>query len=241
MKPSLYQTNIRHVRRAPLANSFTYRSYSWYVDLDELPRLPVWLRPFAEFRAEDHLGDPSSSIRSNVAAFLASRGIDDDGGRVTMLGSARVLGYVFNPLTLFWCHGLDGRLRAVIAEVHNTYGERHCYLLHTDETGRAETPKEFYVSPFNDVSGTYDMSVPEPDGKLAVAVTLRRPGQPPFAATVTGHRLPATARNIVRLAAAVPCAPLLASIQIRWQGIRLWLRRLPVQSRPHHEPQEYVR
>lgn len=241
MKPSLYATTIRHVRRAPLANAFTYRSYSWFVDLDELPRLPGWLRPFAVFRAEDHLGDPEASIRSNVAGFLTANGIDDDGGTVTMLGSARVLGYVFNPLTLFWCHGRDGGLRAVLAEVHNTYGERHCYLLHPDGSGRAVTPKEFYVSPFNDVSGTYEMSVPEPDSKLSVAITLRRPGQPPFAATVTGRRLPATSRNVVRMAAAIPLAPLRATLQIRWQGIRLWLRRLPLHPRPHHKPQEYVR
>lgn len=241
MKPSLYATTIRHVRRAPLANAFTYRSYSWFVDLDELPRLPGWLRPFAVFRAEDHLGDPEASIRSNVAGFLTANGIDDDGGTVTMLGSARVLGYVFNPLTLFWCHGRDGGLRAVLAEVHNTYGERHCYLLHPDGSGRAVTPKEFYVSPFNDVSGTYEMSVPEPDSKLSVAITLRRPGQPPFAATMTGRRLPATSRNVVRMAAAIPLAPLRATLQIRWQGIRLWLRRLPLHPRPHHKPQEYVR
>ena len=241
MKPSLYATNIRHVRRAPLANAFTYRSYSWFVDLDELPRRPGWLRPFAVFRAEDHLGDPEASIRSNVAGFLTANGIDDDGGTVTMLGSARVLGYVFNPLTLFWCHGRDGGLRAVLAEVHNTYGERHCYLLHPDGSGRAVTPKEFYVSPFNDVSGTYEMSVPEPDSKLSVAITLRRPGQPPFAATMAGTRLPATSRNVVRMAAAIPLAPLRATLQIRWQGIRLWLRRLPLHPRPNHKPQEYVR
>ncbi|SDH66094.1 hypothetical protein SAMN04488693_10214 [Arthrobacter subterraneus] len=241
MKPSLYATTIRHVRRAPLANTFTYRSYSWFVDLDELPRLPGWLRPFAVFRAEDHLGDPEASIRSNVAGFLTANGIDDDGGTVTMLGSARVLGYVFNPLTLFWCHGRDGGLRAVLAEVHNTYGERHCYLLHPDGSGRAVTPKEFYVSPFNDISGTYEMSVPEPDSKLSVAITLRRPGQPPFAATMAGTRLPATSRNVVRMAAAIPLAPLRATLQIRWQGIRLWLRRLPLHPRPNHKPQEYVR
>lgn len=241
MKPSLYATTIRHVRRAPLANAFTYRSYSWFVDLDELPRLPGWLRPFAVFRAEDHLGDPTASIRSNVAGFLTAHGIDDDGGTVTMLGSARVLGYVFNPLTLFWCHGRDGGLRAVLAEVHNTYGERHCYLLHPDGSGRAVTPKEFYVSPFNDVSGTYEMRVPEPASKLSVAITLRRPGQPPFAATMAGTRLPATSRNVVRMAAAIPLAPLRATLQIRWQGIRLWLRRLPLHPRPNHKPQEYVR
>ncbi|NJC22189.1 hypothetical protein BJ994_001265 [Arthrobacter pigmenti] len=240
MKPSLYATSIRHVRRSPLRNEFTYRSFSWFVDLDELPQLPRWLRPFAVFSAADHLGDPASSLRSNVLAFLASQGIDD-GGTVTMLGSARVLGHVFNPLTLFWCHGRNGEPSVVIAEVHNTYGERHCYLLQPDHAGRAEVAKEFYVSPFNDVSGTYDMRVPQPDEQLAIAITLHRPDHSPFIATMTGRRMPATTWNIIRMTAAIPMAPLRAAVQIRWQGIRLWLRRLPVHAREHHEQQEPVR
>ncbi|WP_028280056.1 DUF1365 domain-containing protein [Arthrobacter sp. H5] len=241
MIPYLYATTIKHVRRTPLRNEFTYRSYSWFVDLENLPQLPRLLQPFAVFSAADHLGDPGSSIRGNVRSFLRARGIDDDGGPVTMLGSARVLGHVFNPLTLFWCHALDGSLTAVIAEVHNTYGERHCYLLDVDGHGRAQTDKEFYVSPFNDVSGTYDMRVPEPDEQLKVSITLHRDDQAPFVAAMSGQRLPASTRNVVRMITAIPLAPLRAAAQIRWQGIKLWLRRLPVRTRPHHESQEAVK
>ena len=241
MTAALYPTTIRHIRRTPLQNEFTYRSYSWFVDLDDLPVLPRVLRPFAVFSAADHLGDPEQSIRSNVATYLATQGIDDDGGRVTMLASGRVLGHVFNPLSLFWCHRTDGSLAAVIAEVHNTYGERHCYLLNPDESGRATTGKAFYVSPFNDVSGNYEMRVPEPAERLKVAITLHRDGQAPFIATMAGHRLPATTRNVVRMITSIPVAPLRAAAQIRWQGVKLWMRRLPVRTRPHHESQEAVR
>ncbi|MBG6181058.1 DUF1365 domain-containing protein [Arthrobacter sp. CAN_A1] len=242
MTAALYPTTIRHVRRTPLRNEFTYRSYSWLVDLDDLPQLPRLLRPFAVFSAADHLGDPERSIRANVAAYLAAQGIDDDGGRVTMLASGRVLGHVFNPLSLFWCHRVDGSLAAVVAEVHNTYGERHCYLLDPDQTGRAETEKAFYVSPFNDVSGNYEMRVPEPDERLKIAITLHREGQAPFIATMAAQqRLPATTRNVVRMITAIPVAPLRAAAQIRWQGVKLWMRRLPVRTRPHHESQEAVR
>lgn len=241
MSASLYPTRIRHVRRTPLHNEFTYRSYSWFVDVEDLPELPRWLRPFAVFSAADHLGDPARSIRENVHTFLAQHGVDDDGGRVTMLASARVLGHVFNPLSVFWCHAADGTLKAVIAEVHNTYGERHCYLLEVNAKGQARAEKRFYVSPFNDVSGTYDMQVPEPAERLNIAITLHRGDQAPFIATMDGRRLPATNRNIVRMITAIPVAPLRAATQIRWQGIRLWLRRLPVQRRPVHESQEAVR
>ena len=108
-----------------------------------------------------------------------------------MLSNARVLGHVFNPLTVYWCHDGDGSLRCVVAEVHNTYGGRHRYLLHTDERGRAQTGKEFYVSPFYEVAGDYTMSLPEPGERLALSVALH----PPQGTSIRRQREgPATAR-----------------------------------------------
>jgi DUF1365 family protein len=240
MTAAIYRTSIRHVRQDPLKNAFTYRSYSWCVDLDDLPKLPWWLRPLAGFHAKDHLGDPAASIRENVDRFLAENGEEPDDGTVTLLANARVLGHVFNPISIFWCHGADGALRAVIAEVHNTYGERHCYLLHPDGAGRARAEKEFFVSPFNEVDGSYRMSLPEPAGELAVAVVLERAGRKPFTATMTGVRRTATPRSILAAALAVPLAPLRVVLQIRWQGIKLWARGLPIINRPHHPAQEAV-
>ncbi|TPV53114.1 DUF1365 domain-containing protein [Pseudarthrobacter phenanthrenivorans] len=240
MDAAIYRTAISHLRRTPLKNSFTYRSYSWFVDVDNLPRLPLLLRPLAAFRAGDHLGDPDASLRSNVERFLRTQGIEPDGGAIRMLTSARVFGYVFNPLTLFWCYRADGELECVVAEVHNTYGERHCYLLRTDKAGRASVPKAFYVSPFNDVSGEYRMKLPAPGERLAVSIVLEREGHKPFVASMDGTRRPATLRNILAAAVAVPAAPLLVSALIRVQGITLWARRLPVVARPHHPSQEAV-
>lgn len=237
---AIYRTSIAHVRQTPLRNAFTYRSYSWYVDVDDLPRLPRWLAPVADFSAADHLGDPAGTLRGNLEAYLATKGIALDGGRITMLASARVFGHVFNPLSLFWCHDAAGALRCVVAEVHNTYGERHCYLLETDAAGRASVPKAFYVSPFNDVEGQYRMKLPEPTERLAVSIVLEREGQKPFVATMDGVRSEATAPNILAAALAVPLAPLRVAAQIRWQGIKLWARRLPVIKRPHHPSQEAV-
>lgn len=237
---AIYRTSIAHVRHTPLKNAFTYRNYNWYVDVDRLPALPRLLAPLAGFHAADHLGDPAGTIRANVETFLATRGIELDGGRITMLASARVFGYVFNPVSLFWCHTAAGELRCVVAEVHNTYGERHCYVLETDGAGRASVPKAFYVSPFNDLQGDYRMKLPEPDERLAVSIVLERDGQKPFIATMDGERHAATARNILAAALAVPLAPLLVTLQIHWQGIKLWARRLPIIKRPHHPSQEAV-
>jgi DUF1365 family protein len=237
---AIYRTSIAHVRHSPLKNAFTYRSYSWFVDVDWLPRLPLLLQPLAGFRAGDHLGDPAETIRTNVERFLRTRGIEPDGGTIRMLTSARVFGHVFNPLTLFWCYRQSGALQCVIAEVHNTYGERHCYLLDTDSAGRARVAKAFYVSPFNDVDGQYRMKLPAPGERLAVSIVLEREGHKPFIATMEGERHPASTKNVLAAALAVPAAPLLVSARIRIQGIRLWAQRLPIVKRPHHPSQEAV-
>jgi DUF1365 family protein len=236
----LYECKISHARSVPLRNTFTYRSYQWLVDLDHLPRLAPGLRLLARFDARDHLGHPERSIRDNLDRFLRERDIDLGGGRVMMLANARVLGYVFNPLTVYWCHRADGTLACVVAEVHNTYGERHAYLLHTDDRGRAQLPKEFYVSPFYPVDGRYRMSLPEPGDRLSLSVVLGRPGGHSFAASVHGRGVPATARALIRATVRHPWSTAAVTVRIHIQGIKLYLRGLRVVPRPAHLPQEGV-
>jgi len=235
----LYATTIRHVRSTPLKHGFALHSYSWFVDLDELPRLGP-LGALARFEARDHLGSPDATLRDNLDTFLDTHGVDLQGGRITMLANARVLGYVFNPISVFWCHRPDGALECVVVEVHNTYGDRHAYLVRTDDQHRARTEKRLYVSPFNDVSGSYDLVLPEPDRVARVSVVLRRPGQDPFTATLVGRAVPATLATVLRTAVTRPLEPLVVAARIRSHGIRLWLRRLPIQPRPTHSAQEAV-
>ncbi len=220
--PALYAVTVRHARVAPLHHAFAYRTSMWLVDLDGPP--PAWwLRPFARFRAADHVGDPDRTIRANVDALLAEHGVDLAGGRVLMLSSARVLRRVFNPLTLFWCFAAAGDLAAVVAEVHNTYGGRHCYVVRPDARGRATTDKELYVSPFFPVAGRYRMVLPVPDERLRLAVGLELDGGRPFAASVTGRRTRPTLRALL--------AQPLTSLRIRRQGVALWARGLAVVPR----------
>jgi DUF1365 family protein len=230
---ALYDVEVAHARRERIDYAFKHRVFLWLVDLDTLPTLPWWLRPFARFEARDHLGVPSRSIRQNLDAYLAFHGVDLAGGRVLMLANARSLGHVFNPLTVYWCHDRAGALAAVVAEVHNTYGERHCYLLSTDAEGRAETGKAFYVSPFFGGGGRYHMRLPEPGDRLALTVALDRDGARVFTATLRGARRPATGWH--------PFVALAVSARIRLQGIRLYRRGLPVLPRTPHRLQEDVR
>ena len=236
----LYECQIRHVRAAPVRNVFSYRTYQWLVDTGDLPELPPGLRQLASFRAADHLGDPDRSIRANVDAFLRAHGTDLSGGRVLMLAHARVLGYVFNPLTVFWCHRADGTLACVIAEVHNTYRQRHAYLVRTDDRGRARTDKQLYVSPYHPVDGWYQLSVPRPGERLALSITLNRPNGHRFFATVRGTAMPATRRALLRAAVRHPCSTVMVSARIRWQGIKLYARGLRPAPQPPHRPQEGV-
>ena len=236
--PALVVGQVTHRRPGPVRHAFRHRVYQWLIDLDSVPRQPWYLRPFANFSSEDHLGDPRLTIKANIENYLARHGIDlGDQGRVLMLANARVLGHVFDPLSVFWCHDSSGRLVCVVAEVHNTYGERHAYLLRPDEAGVAVTDKHFHVSPFFDVSGTYELRFTLRPELVSTTVTLRREGTVAFSATFRGHPEPATRRTLTRLLIRQPFMPQRVSALIRVHGIWLRLHRLPVHPRPHHTRQ----
>jgi DUF1365 family protein len=216
--PALYSTEVAHTRRTPITNHFRYRASYWLVDFDQLPSPRGILGHLARFEPGDH---------SDVRAFLAARGIGAD--RIVMLAMARTLGYVFNPISVFWCYDATGARVAVLAEVHNTYGGRHTYLLQPDEQGRSEVDKAMYVSPFNLVDGSYDIRVSEPGPSLSVSVTLRRVHEEPFVATLRGEWCSANRLNVVKASLVYPA--LRATILIHWQAVRLWFRGLKVQPR----------
>jgi DUF1365 family protein len=243
--PAIVEGAVSHHRRGPIDHEFRHRVYQWLVDLDEMPRPPWYLRPFAGFDARDHLGgtgpDSSADIKTNVERFIAHGGLERDaGGRIVMLANARVFSHVFDPLTVFWCFGAAGTLRCVVAEVHNTYGERHAYLLTPDRNGGADVDKQFYVSPFNDVSGHYSMRFTLTEHAVRVSVSLLRSDQPVFEAVFAGVPTPATAKTIARFAFRMPGMPQKVSALIRAHALRLWVRRLPIIDRPQHTQQEGV-
>ena len=229
---AIYDAEVAHVRADPVRQVLRHRTRLWLVDLDDLPQLPPGLGWLARFEGRDHLADQGRSIREGVDDFLAKHNVDLGAGRVTMLAQPRSAGYVFNPLSVFWCHEPSGAVRSVIAEVRNTYGQAHRYLLDPDEGGRAEVAKQLYVSPFYPVDGFYRLSVPEPGAHLAITVTLHRPGQRPFVATIRGARQPAAAGTVLRAAAAGPWQTRRVRALITMHGIALWRSGLAVEARP---------
>lgn len=239
--PALVAGRITHRRHGPVRHAFRHRVYLWLIDLDFVPRQPGHLRWAADFSSEDHLGDPRLTIKDNIENYLTRNGVDlGDRGRVLMLASARVLGHVFDPLSVFWCFDSTGRLAYVVAEVHNTYRERHAYLLHPDKAGAATTGKDFYVSPFFDVSGTYELRFTLTPDRVSTAVTLRHQNSVAFSATFLGRPEPATRLNLAGLLIRHPLMTQRISALIRMHGIWLWLRGLPVRDHPQYVRQAGV-
>lgn len=224
----VYDTTITHTRRRPFRRGFTHRSHTWLVDLDHLPDhgRTAWLR--GSFEARDHLGSPERSLRVNVDTFLVAAG-EERPDRILMAAHPRTLGHCFNPISVFWCLDASGAQQCVVIEVHNTYGDRHAYLVHPDEQGRASTDKAMYVSPFHGTDGRYELACPLPDERLRVAVTLHSDDGAVFSAALDGSRSTAPAWRTTG-------AALRGAALIRAHGVWLWLRRLPIRPRPvHHQ------
>ncbi len=233
--PALVEGWVTHRRTGPIRHAFRHGVFQWLVDLDDIPDVPWYLRAFATFRSADHLGDPGRTIKQNVERYLALNGIQlGPAGRVLMLANPRVLGYVFNPLSVFWCYDGTGRLVCMVAEVHNTYGDRHAYLLQPDDAGRATAGKAFHVSPFFDLDGRYELRLALTPERVCTTVTLHRDGHVAFTASFRGRIEPATRRNVARLVVRKPLMPQRIGFLIRMHGLWLWIRGLPVFARPEH-------
>ncbi len=237
--PAVVSARVRHRRTRPFDYAFAHRTTMWLVDA-AAPNaaFPRWLRPLASLRSEDHFAaSDRRPLPEKIRTYLDAQGVPWSAHRVLVLANARSAGHVFDPLTTYFCFDADGRLEGVLAEVHNTYGERHCYPLAVAGSGRADVAKEFYVSPFFAVEGRYDIRTRLDDDRVRVSISLSQDGETVFAGSVVGGLRPATRGAVVRAVLGNPFPSQRVSALIRWHGIRLWLRRLPVlPRRPHTAP-----
>ncbi|MGH3372630.1 MAG: DUF1365 family protein, partial [Nocardioidaceae bacterium] len=173
--PAAVRALVHHRRRRPFTYAFSHATTMWLVDAtDPNAAFPRWLRPLASIRTRDHLADGDRPLMDKVRDFVDAQGLSWTAQRVLLLANARSLGYVFDPLTTYFCLDAHGRLEGVLAEVHNTYGERHCYPLSVDPAATT-TDKTFYVSPFFAVEGRYDIRTRLTEDAVAVAITLTAP------------------------------------------------------------------
>lgn len=221
-----YDCRISHTRRTPLKHRFAYRSPMWLVDVDRVAALPRLLRFVNRFDVVDHWATGTATLRSGLDSFLAAHGAERP-ARALLLTGARSFGHCFNPLSVWWCYDATGRRTAVVAEVHNTYRGRHAYLLDLDDSGADTVDKTFYVSPFFAAEGRYRMRIGTPGERLQISIALELDGRVPFTATLLGRRHQAGPWGLLRH----PLAQLRVAALIRFEGIRLWRRKLPIQPR----------
>jgi uncharacterized protein len=231
----LYACRVMHRRLVAPYYRFVYRVFYLLLDIDQIGAAAQGTRLFSHnrfnllaFHDRDH-GDGSGRLRAWAESVLTGADIELAGGRIRLLVLPRLLGHAFNPISLWYCEHRDGSLRAVIAEVRNTFGEKHCYLLGADGAAMPyETPhekdKRFHVSPFFDLVGRYRFILGEPGERLRVAIHEAREGQAILDATVAGERRPLGDAAILGLVALMPFMTLKVVAGIHWEALKIWLR-----------------
>jgi DUF1365 family protein len=242
LRSSLYVGSVMHRRLHPRRHHFRYRAFWMLLDLNELDQLSSKLRWFSYNRPNifslsdtDHGDGTRTPLRAQIESRLHEAGIDLSGGRVTLLCMPRTLGYSFNPLSVFFCHRGDGALVAMVYQVHNTFGERHSYIIAVDGSGHAihqQCRKLFYVSPFMEMDMRYHFHIVGPDERIVVDITASSAQGRVLHALLTGTREPLTDRNLARIFLKMPAITFKVMAAIHWQALKLWAKRLRLHPRP---------
>lgn len=238
MNSCLYDGVVMHHRLRPLRNRFVYSVYMFYLDLEELDDLHQRLRFFSRnrsnlysFRDADHMHITAGDLRANLVEYLRRNGVTEEVGRIMLLTNVRVLGYVFNPVSFYFCFDRAGRPLCAVPEVGNTFGEQKAYFMGADtrtENGfRRQVQKMFYVSPFVDLDTDFDFHLRVPGDRLHVQVDDIQNGDRFFLTALTGVRKPLTDRALLHHLFRIPLITLKVIGLIHWQAVKLWLRKLP--------------
>lgn len=238
---AIYEGSVAHLRNAPRRHAFRYRLYMLYLDLDELesfdfgPLLGVHRAGVLSYKRRDYRGTPESDLKQVILDEVeSSLGYRPD-GPVRLLTQVRSFGYVFNPVSFYYCFGAGGEtLQAVLAEITNTpWNERHAYVIPAGgHKASSEFEKKFHVSPFWSMKQRYQWQLSEPDDALRVEMRNVQDGEEVFRVLLKMRRKPLSRRNLVKVAVFHPLMSGRAHLAIYWQALRLWLKRTPVFDHP---------
>ncbi len=259
MSSCLYRGWVQHTRFVPHRHVFRYQTYFACLDLTNLEQaLPSsWLwsieRPAPlSFRRRDHIGDPGTSLPETIRALLVQDQRPGADGKILLLTQFRHFGYVFNPLSLYFCFDLAERWVATVAEVRNTpWGETFCYVLDgADRPGHVPDPanhldcrtaKQFHVSPFMGMNMQYAWQISRPGNTLTIKIENVENDKRLFQAVLELRREPITRTNLLRSACRFPLSSHRTILAIYWQALRLWWKRCPYFPHPKNlEPQQPV-
>jgi DUF1365 family protein len=246
---AIYVGVVLHQRFRPRRHRLRYRVFSLLLDIDELPQLGSHLRLFGynrwslvSFLDRDHGDGSGGKLRPWVETQMVAAGLAPDGGRITILCYPRILGYVFNPLTVYFCHGRQGGLVAILYEVSNRHGERHTYVIPVTDpfaaTVHQTCRKQFYVSPFIPMNCTYRFQVLPPRERASVGIEEFDEVGPLLTATFSGRRRPLGDGALLRALAAYPLLTLKVTAGIHWEALRLLLKGMPLFV--HHRAEQRI-
>jgi uncharacterized protein len=243
LRSTLYVGSVMHRRLRPRAHRLRYRVFWMLLDLDEIDLLPPRFLLFSRnrfnaisFYDADHGDGSGRPLRQQIDRTLTEAGIDPAGGSVQLLCMPRIFGYGFNPLSVYFCRDRTGALAAILYEVHNTFGERHSYLIPVSAavTGLIDQDckKVFYVSPFMDMDMTYQFRVAVPDERIALAIRASDRDGPLLVAALSGNRRVLSNTSLAVLLAMYPLLTLKVIGAIHWHALCLWLKGLRLRRRP---------
>jgi DUF1365 family protein len=230
---------VVHRRLNPLRHELRYRVFNLFADVDRLEEAASHLRLFSYnrfnlFSINDRNHGPGDGTPVREHVWKLARGAD--GGeavtRIFMFCYPSVLGYVFNPLTVYYGFDAEDRLRLMIYEVNNTFSGRHSYVVPVGETFAQTAPKHFFVSPFNAVEGKYDFHFSAPGEKMALGIALSVEGKPILNAYVSGERMALSDANLARSFLGLPFLTFKVIGAIHLQALRLWWKGLKLNTRP---------
>ena len=241
---SIYRGEVMHHRLRPRAHKFSYRTFSFLLDIDALTELAnnhAWFgynapAPYSFYDA-DHGPRDGSPLRPWVEAAGQRAGIDLAGGRILILCLPRLFGYVFNPISIYFCHDRQGALAAILYEVKNTFGEQHGYLLPIHEIREDkmlchEHQKDFFVSPFIGMEAMYQFRLRVPDARLQFLIRQADAEGPLLLATHTGKHEAFSDKNLRRLFWRYPLLTFKVMAGIHFEALRLWLKGIKLVEKP---------
>ena len=240
----IYNGTVMHRRTRPRVHKLSYNVTSFLLDLDELPRLDREVKGFAynrfslfSFHDRDHGPGTGAPLRPWVDEQLARAGINLNGGPIRLLCYPRTLGYVFNPISIYFCYRSDRELAAILYEVTNTFRERHGYLIPVEpgtdgEIIRQACAKELYVSPFIDMDMVYNFQIRPPDENFAVGIQETDKDGTLLYASFSGRREALTSRSSLLSFLRFPLLTLKVIGGIHWEALKLWLKGVPLVHHP---------